>query len=184
MTDKVFLARKKVLKYHFAYLLICVAHKWFHWFFSTLSLRPICKVVNYIFAESKQSSSHSTSTCENNWNAFSTVSKIIVCYDNDWLQGKSCENGVNINFYVCNRKPNFHCACVDLSWKAFMLVSCFLSKTIDFWDKGEYVFWNIIEFCLKWWRYSWDNMSSETSTSQICNLIKLFYCVILFSKLT
>ena len=184
MTDKVFLVRNKVLKYHFAYLLICVAHKWFHWFFSTSNLRPICKVVNYIFAESKQSSSHSTSTCENNWNAFSTVSKIIVCYYNDWLQGKSCENGVNINFYVCNRKPNFHCACVDLSWKAFMLVSCFLSKTIDFWDRGEYVFWNIIEFCLKWWRYSWDNMSSETSTSQICNLIKLFYCVILFSKLT
>lgn len=98
------------------------------------------------------------STCENNWNAFSTVSKIIVCYDNDWLLGKSCENGVNINFYVCDllyhtraiyRKPNFHCTCVDLSWKAFMLVSCFLSETIDFSDRGEYVFWNIIEFCLK-----------------------------------
>ena len=114
----------------------------------------------------------------------SVLSVWSVCYDNDWLLGKSCENSVNINFYVCNRKPNFHCACVDLSWKAFMLVSCFLSKTIDFWDRGEYVFWNIIEFCLKWWRYSWDNMSSETSTSQICNLIKLFYCVILFSKLT
>ena len=133
------------------------------------------------------------STCENNWNAFSTVSKIIVCYDNDWLLGKSCENGVNINFYVCDllyhtraiyRKPNFHCTCVDLSWKAFMLVSCFLSETIDFSDRGEYVFWNIIEFCLKWWRCSWDSMSSETSTSQICNLIKLFYFVILFSKLT
>ena len=133
------------------------------------------------------------STCENNWNAFSTVSKIIVCYDNDWLLGKSCENGVNINFYVCDllyhtraiyRKPNFHCTCVDLSWKAFMLVSCFLSETIDFSDRGEYVFWNIIEFCLKWWRCSWDNMSSETSTSQICNLIKLCYFVILFSKLT
>lgn len=133
------------------------------------------------------------STCENNWNDFSTVSKIIVCYDNDWLLGKSCENGVNINFYVCDllyhtraiyRKPNFHCTCVDLSWKAFMLVSCFLSETIDFSDRGEYVFWNIIEFCLKWWRCSWDNMSSETSTSQICNLIKLFYFVILFSKLT
>ena len=104
-----------------------------------------------------------------------------------------CENGVNINFYVCDllyhtraiyRKPNFHCTCVDLSWKAFMLVSCFLSETIDFSDRGEYVFWNIIEFCLKWWRCSWDNMSSETSTSQICNLIKLFYFVILFSKLT
>lgn len=133
------------------------------------------------------------STCENNWNAFSTVSKIIVCYDNDWLLGKSCENGVNINFYVCDllyhtraiyRKPNFHCTCVDLSWKAFMLVSCFLSETIDFSDRGEYVFWNIIEFCLKRWRCSWDNMSSETSTSQICNLIKLCYFVILFSKLT